>query len=414
MSSSHRANITLAVVGEGVWGINQGLVQPFTVLVVLLQQSGAGAAMIGAVGAVQTGCTLFPQVLGAYLFVSRRTRQRQLLLWHYVAIVPFLFISGAACFHADRLHPLVFRLILLAGFAGFYLGVGVCNAAWTDWLASLFPVHIRGTVLGAAMSAAALFAAGSSVAAGKYLERYGSPENYGWLYLTAGLIACVSLMFYAFIKDATANTEHNRSRQTTSELLAKFRLSLDDRNFRALLIGRLLSTAGFGIVPFIAVYYASERGGRLSPDWLVSLGAAMSIGIAFGNLVLGRLGDIAGHRAGILTGVLAQITTLLILLTTSGKLSCLATYFLTGIYIASTFISHYNMLFETCPHDHRFAHITVGNLVLGVGTLLSPLFAGLIAQSLGLQFLFVMSLTFSLAALSWFLLRTREPREQLK
>ena len=260
------------------------------------------------------------------------------------------------------------------------------------------------------MSFAALMSAGSSVVAGKFLKSHSGVTTYAWLYVAAGIIACVSLAFYALIKDSGAGESHEKSRLTTAELLARFRHSLTDANFRAFLIGRLLSTAGFGIVPFIAVYYASERGGGLSGGTLVSLGAAMSLGTAVGNVALGRLGDVFGHRSGILIGAAAQFATLVILLSSTGQWSCLAAYFLTGVCIASSFISHYNMLFETCPHDHRFAHITVGNLVLGIGTVIFPLIAGVLAQQYGVRVLFGISLGLSGAALVWFQLRVREPR----
>ncbi len=410
MPVSRRWNIPLTILGEGIWGLNTGLVQPLTVFVVLLREHGAGSVMIGSVSAVQTGCVLFPQILGTYVFTSRRRRQRHLVIWHYLVMVPCLFLTAAICFYSESIPPAYFRLSVLACFTAFYFGVGVCNAAFTDWLASLFPERMRGTVLGGAWSLAALASAASSILAGRYLRSDSSASAYAGLYLAAGLFACLSLGFYALINDREAFEAPEPRRLTTNDLLLRFRQSLTDENFRAFLIGRLLSTAGFGIVPFVAVYYGSPEGGNLSPGTLVSLGAAMSVGTAIGQVALGRLGDLLGHRSGVLLGAASQTATLLILLLTSGSTSCLAAYFLIGICIASAFISHYNMLFETCPHDHRFAHITVGNLVLGTGTIISPLVAGWVAKTWGLTVLFTVSLMLTASALVWFVAFVKEPR----
>jgi len=69
------------------------------------------------------------------------------------------------------------------------------------------------------------------------------------------------------------------------------------------------------------------------------------------------------------------------------------------------------MLYETCPHDSRIAHITVGNLVMGTTSILCPLLAGVAAARYGTRSLFGICLVLSAGALLWFALRVREPRQ---
>jgi MFS family permease len=68
------------------------------------------------------------------------------------------------------------------------------------------------------------------------------------------------------------------------------------------------------------------------------------------------------------------------------------------------------MLLETCPHDHRLAHITVGNLVLSVPLVLSPFLAGVAAEHFGIRPVFMTCLVFSILAFIWCLLKVKEPR----
>jgi MFS family permease len=95
-----------------------------------------------------------------------------------------------------------------------------------------------------------------------------------------------------------------------------------------------------------------------------------------------------------------------------GVPACLLVYFLAGICAGSALVSHYNMVFETCPHENRGAHITLANLVIGGFTALTPIVAGVAAAHWGSHAVFAASLLLSVCALAWFLLRVREPRKR--
>jgi MFS family permease len=249
------------------------------------------------------------------------------------------------------------------------------------------------------------------LSAGRLLAAAPGFPTYAALSLLAGFLACLSFAAFVLIDDPGARAAAP-PRPSVRVLLAHFAHSLRTANFRALLAGRLLATAGFCVVPLIAAYYAGPAGGGLANDRLVTYGAAMALGSAVGNLVLGRLGDRRGHRAGMLVAVGMQAVTLAIVLTTRGPLGCACAYFGAGICAAGSFVSHTNLLYETCPHDHRLAHMTVGNLVLGLGAAPAPFLAGWLATAVGLRMVFTVELVLSLAALAWCVTLLREPRAQ--
>lgn len=159
------------------------------------------------------------------------------------------------------------------------------------------------------------------------------------------------------------------------------------------------------------MYYTLPEGGELARGTVVSLGAAMAMGSTGGSAFAGWLGDRSGHRAGILLGAAIQIVTVGVVLFSTGFWSCLAAYACAGICLGTGFVSHYNMLFETCPHDSRIAHITVGNLVMGLATMFLPTLAGVAAAACGLTWVFSVSLGLSVLSLAWFLWQVREPRQ---
>jgi MFS family permease len=410
MEARDRRNATFFVIGEALWGFSASLVSSATVLSTCLIHFGATERMVGAISMVDLAGILLPQVIGVYLFASRRRRQWRLIVWHLVFMIPFLWVAGLLILLGPRPAPEWLRWGLLACWGCFVLNIGLVLAAWSDWVAHLFAVGIRGTVFGTAMCASAASGTLGGLLAGWLLSRLPVPDVYGYLYLASGVFACFSILTFGFVEDPARLNAQDETVPRIKDLLGRFRLSLADRNFRAFLVARILSSAGFCMVPLVAAYYASEAGGGLSSSRVVSYGAALTAGSALSNLTLGRLGDRYGHRLGLLIGSGAQIAALSVLLLGHGEVSCLLTYFCAGVCVGSSLVSHANMMYETCPHDLRIAHLTVGSLVLGTFTSFLPLLAGAAAARWGLPPVFGAGLAFSVAAMAWLLLKVREPR----
>jgi MFS family permease len=404
-------NALVFIMGEGLWGFNAGLVAASTVLAVLLKEFGAGNRMIGSIGALESGLTIIPQIFGMYFFHSIKHRKRNLIVWHLVAVIPFLFVSGLIICFENHYSAAAARWGLLLSFACFMCGIGIILGVWMDWIAHIFEAKTRGTLMGMTFFAASLMGALGALMAGAIINRVGSHFAYAILYFIAGFFASVSLLTFFLVKDPAENAAESSGKSiSVNDILSSFKKSLLNENFKSFLLCRILASLGFCIIPFIAIYFKSDDGGGLSNSAIVSCGAAMTFGAAISNLALGRIGDMFGHRIGIIVGTLMQVVTLLIILVSSGLIFCIITYFCIGICISSSFMSHTNMLLETCPHDHRLAHITVGNLVLSVPLVLSPFVAGIASENFGIRPVFMTCLVFSFLSFIWCLLKVKEPR----
>lgn len=410
MDRRERANAIRVVAGDAVWGFQSSLVAPATVLTVLLIRHGAGPTMVSAILALEAGVTVLPQILGNYLVRSAHHRKRLLILWHLFAIIPFVFAMGIVAHVSGRISSAAVRWGLLAGYAGYNLFLGVIMAVWLDWIADVFRERIRGTVFGLSFAFFNLAGAAASVLAGVLIESGKVASIYGWLYTGAGVVAAASMVLFALVRDPTHDHPDRHLRLGLGTIFAHFRQSLADANFRSFVAGRVLATVGFSMVPLIAVYYASAGGGGLSEGTVVASGAAMTAGAAVASLLVGRYGDRRGHHGGMLLGLGLQALTVALLLTTRGPLSCVLAYAGTGLSRGSIGVSGFNLLYETCPHEGRFAHITLGNFLLSFAGIGAPLAAGLSVGRWGLKPLFAVSLGLSLAALLWFVVRVKEPR----
>ena len=398
------------VIGEAIWGFQLGLITPVTVLAVLLSDLGASEYMIGSISSIHRGLIVVPQIFGVYLFASRARRRVQLVIWHYALIIPFILLNSVSMLFSDSLPPAVTRWSLVLWFAGFVFFTGVIVGPWFDWIANLFHPRIRGSVMGVCYFALSLTGAVAGLLAGWVLTEYPAKHAYAMLYAVAALGAALSMILFWFVKDPAVTEPEPPNRQRPREILSFFKLSLIEPNFRQFLIGRFLGFIGFSILPFIAVYYQSAGGGGLDNATIVSSGAAMTFGMAIGNLSLGRLGDHFGHRLGIIISTAVQALMLAVMLVSSGQMSCILAYFGAGIVSSGDLLSHQNMLIDTCPHDNRMAHIAVGNLMVAIPLIVAPILAGSVSKIWGLPVLFVISTVFSLASVIWMILLVKEPR----
>ncbi|HBC86615.1 MAG TPA: hypothetical protein DCZ94_06655 [Lentisphaeria bacterium] len=403
-------NSLIFISGEGFWGFNASLISSATVLAVLLRELGADDRTIGSIGAIEACLLVIPQLLGMYFFSSIRNRKRNLIIWHLVAMIPFLFVSGLLIVFENHLAPSLLKWALLGSYACFMAAIGMIAGVWLDWLAHLFEEKIRGTVMGISFFASALMGTIGAFAAGFIIKAVGGHSAYAVLYFAAGFFAALSIITFMLVDDPADKVETPQRRIGPGDIISSFRKSIRDLNFRSFLVCRLLASLGFCIVPFIAIYFTSAEGGSLSSSMVVSCGAAMSFGSALSNLFLGRFGDKYGHRLGVILGTAMQVVTLGFLIFGSGQLLCVIIYFLTGICISCSFISHTNMLLETCPHDCRIAHLTVGNLILSVPMIAAPLLAGLAAETFGLRAVFTACLCLSAMSFLWGIFLVKEPR----
>jgi MFS family permease len=403
-------NAIILMGSEGTWGFQAAMIAPATFFAVLLSQFGAGKIMIGSIAAIESGGILVMQILGLLWFHSIRYRKRNLILWHVGIVIPFLFILAGLVYFSPHLPPRwVARLVwlLLALFMG---SMGIVIAVWSEWIAALFPTAIRGRVMGLSLCSYAVTGSVGALMAGYILKDHPEPRVFAICLFVSGVVGLLSMWGYSHVRDPAEEQPEQLAVVDFRVIVSKFEQSLRDSNFRYFLGARLLTVLGFSMVPLVAVYFCRPEGGGLNPGTLVSCGAAITVGLAAGNLGLGYLGDRRGHRVGLLVGIVCQIVALSVLLMVPGLWGCLIFYFFAGISNASGWVSHYNLLFETCPHDHLGAHITIGNLALGGVGLMAPLLAGVIAEGLGLRMLFGLSLAVSAGALFWLWVLVRDPR----
>lgn len=409
LPARERRNLLCFCLGESLWGFQSALVASGTVLTVLLLQLGADRRLLGVIPALEAGLLIAPQLLGMWLFRAAHERQARIIRWHYYGILPFILGVGLLVLARDLLpHPWLCGLILLC-YAGSLAGMGTVGGAWLEWLAGIFDQRIRGLATGLSWGASALAGTGGALAAGWALTHLPERVVFTALYGFAAGLGLLSILTFKLVQDPAVAAGPVQPFAPRA-LAARFGQSLRQANFRNYLVGRLIAAAGFCVGPFVTVHFLSPAGGNMAAGAVVACSAAQTAASSLACVLLGRLGDWRGHRLGVLAGIAAQIVALAGLLLGRGPWACAGVFLALGLGNAAAIISNSNMMLETCPHDHRLAHITVGNLICSPLLVLFPLLAGAAAAAWSLPAVFAASLGLSLLALLWVGAMVQEPR----
>jgi MFS family permease len=410
LTAVERRNAYKSTAGEGLFGAGMGFLSSVSVLPLLLKSLGASEVQIGLLGSIFWAGWLVLQPLGLFLF-GRRVRTKRLLVpWSLASSVPTYLGIGLIVYLLAGANPKLCVALVLTVLAVRVIGGGMTIPFWWDWQALVFRRAIRGRAIGMLAASSPLGAALAALAAGKVVEALSSPGNYVLLAVVSVVFFVVALAIYWMVQEPESISTA-RAPTRAGDLFRRFGESVRDRNFRMYLVGRLLMTLGSGGAAFYALFFASDDGGGLAPSTVIKLSALLPLAQCIVSYPLGHIGDRAGHKIGVVVGAVCQVAAILVAWLSSGVYACGATFALIGAASAASWVSHVNMLFETCPHESRTAHITLSNMVLGPMLWLVPVLTGWLIGQIGLRAGIGIALVPTAAGILWLALAVREPRD---
>ncbi|MHC5034480.1 MAG: MFS transporter [Planctomycetota bacterium] len=410
MDAVERRNARKCVVGEGLFGTGIGFLSSVSVLPLLLKSLGASEIEIGLLGSIFWAGWVLLQPLGLLLFAQRRRTKRFLVPWSLACSVPTYLAMGLVVYFLGPTRPRLVSTLLLILLGVRVLSAGMVFPFWQEWQATIFRRDIRGRVIGLMAAVANLGATLSALAAAMVVDALVFPRNYSLLFGLSIVFFIVSLTFHASVREPAAmSAPYDGLRRR--DLFRRFAHSLSEKNFRNYLIGRLLMTLGAGAAAFYAVHFKGAEGGGLPEATVIRLGALLGVALFLASYPLGRLGDRAGHKVGVVVGACAQMGAIGVAFLGRGAVACGVTFALAGVAWSAAWVSHMNMLFETCPHDSRVAHITLSNVVLGPMLWVVPVATGWAMTYVGMRTGIGLTLIPTLLGVAWLAIVVKEPRD---
>ena len=377
-----------------------------TILPLYLSHLTTSTVLIGLLPALaNTGWTL-PQLFTAN-YVGRLSRKKPYILTMSAGQRLSFLLLGLAILCWPRA-PTAASLTLFFLFISMYaFSGGLTDVAWQDFIAKLIPLHRRGLFFGVANSMGGVLGMLGAYGSSLVLERFPFPTDFAICFLLAFVILSLSWVSLALTREPPLPSAQPilTQKEYWRRLPGVLR---GDKNFALYLLSRAVIILGGMAGGFITVYAVN----RLQvPDrtagWFT---AALLIGQALGNPLLGLLGDRRGHKLVIeLSTLLSALAMALTLVADSVSWFYLIFGLVGGA--SSGWLSSMSITFEFCSPEDRPTYIGLSNTLLWPVITLAPVLGGWIASGWGYRALFAVALATGVAG--WALLRwlVREPRQ---
>ncbi len=419
----NQRTFVLGVLNGGLYNASTRLVDTTVVLSVLAASLVESKTLVGLLVTLFNLGWMWPSLFMPWVLEGQPSK----LLWYRLAgLVRVLGYGGIAFVLLGRLptEQPTLAFWLVAGFL--FLGTSFGGVSWIPFMV-LVAKNVRPTRRGLFWSARQGLAGALGVGAAwtvSYMlapERgFDFPRGYAWLFAIATGVQATAIALFA-VSYERPDPARKRRMSLWMHTVRGPRILARDTRFQSFAAARIvLSAAGMG-VPFVALLGAS-RFGMTDADT-----ADLLLPVAVADVVLpfawGAISDRMGSRAAIrVAGFLCAGHAVLALSAPTAdaawglsvpqaKVLLAASLVVGQAALTCWSIAHQNYILDLAPRHMRDAYIGVNN-ILGVPLAASTLVAGLIADHLSLEMLYVEALLLSLGGIALAYTQIAEPRER--
>src|SRR5712692_1225067 len=298
-----RHNVLALGADYALFFMGMSFASQFTILPAFAEHLGAPNVVIGAIPAFMSTGWLLPSLFAAGHTETLRRKLPFVLRYTIWERLPFLGLAGAAFFLAVPAPALTLAVLLLMLVVITAAG-GALMPAWMDIIGRAVPVEGRGrffafaTVLGNTGGVLGSFASAWILAA------VAAPASYGYCFLAATLFMGLSYVALTLTREPPAATT-TPAVPLTAYLRRVAGVLRRDRNLAWFLLARGCGSVGMAAGGFYTVYALRSLRAQ---DWQVGVfTTVLLVGEILGTIVLGWLGDRAGHRRVVIIGMVAML-----------------------------------------------------------------------------------------------------------
>lgn len=397
----YRRNFIYFLTDNILFSVAMGILGTTTVIPDFVRRLTDSEILIGLSGNIFTIGFTLPQ-----LFIARYIVRYARKKWWFVGpnipvrFVMLLFAGLIVWLGRERSGLILLAFFICYGVAAF--GDGVVGVPWTDLVGSSLDNRWRARMLGLAAAISGLIMLLITPLIGNVLGENGPgfPSNYALLFGVSGLIFAVSILPGLFIHELPGGKAVEKLPAMSEFVPQLGRLLRDDRPFRAYIVARVFTNLLMMAAPFYIGFATVELG--LSSEVAVPVLLAMqTVGSVAGALAyawLGARNNLLYIHVSLVSAALLPICALL-----AGIVGPWPLYFgflASGLAAgANLFLCFLNWLVGYAHADQLPIYAGLSNTVTAVVSFITPFIAGTIAQNLGYQPLFVVSLLMAFCAL---------------
>ena len=308
--------------------------------------------------------------------------------------------------------PLATALLVMMFFFGLFMGAQ--RVVFSLLIAKVIPISRRGRLQAWRSMTGSGIAAVLSYFAGKYfIGRNLFGNGYSTTFVFAFVLTSMGLWAMQFLvkePEPPTTRAQSRFRDRFKDLP---RLIGQDRSYAWFLVVQMLATSARIATPFYILYVTQKlhlHGAAQMGATLGLLSTAFMLGDTFSNIAWGTLGDKFGFRLVLLLSILAWVAATLLLMEFSLMPLIAASFFGLGAAQAGYQMSAQTMILEFGSRDDLPMRIAVSATAESITATLGPLVGGGLADLMGYDVVFGISLGFLGLGLLLLLAAVKEPR----
>jgi MFS family permease len=386
------------------------LVNTPTFLPAYLHQVSGSNAIVGLGLALQQVGGIISPIFGATK-VEHRKRVMPAAIW-MGSLARLMVLGMAIAGWLLKGQHLAFALLGFMFMFGLFMGAQ--RVVFSLLISKVIPISRRGRLQAWRNTTGSAIAAVLAFFAGKYfigLNLFGN--GYSTSFVTAFVLTSLGLWCIQFlVKEPEPPTmrEPARFRDRFRDLP---RLISQDRSYGFFLIVQMMAVSARIATPFYIIYVGQKlhlHGAAQTGTMLGVLSTAFMMGDMLSNLVWGSIGDKTGFRLVLLLSLVAWVAATVLLMNVGVLALIAAAFFGLGAAQAGYNMSAQTMILEFGSREDLPMRIAVSATAESITATLGPLVGGGLADLLGYDVVFGISLGFLAAALAILIAVVKEPR----
>jgi MFS family permease len=394
-------------IGNGIAvTVLDSLIAPSLVLAWFINRLGAPNVLVGLLPAILSGGWFLPQMLVASRVQGLKFMMPQYRRVGIIRTITMALIAVSTVLLAQW--PEILLAVFFALYTFYAFAAGFSGLPWLEVVGKVIPPRRRGSFFGLRNFWGGLLALLVAGPVGAVLseEFWGLtfPYNFALLFAAATICIGIAIWCWSTIHEppATYTAPPVSIRNLVRRGVSAFK---EDRDYRAFMVSRILISLATVADPFYVVYAKTHLG---APPATVGLYlGAIAISSLLSNFLWSPMSDRAGNRLLMVMTVasVALVPGMALLLSFFAELgpsevlfSAFALVFvLSGFALGAARIINNNMLLTIAPRAELSTYVGFLNTVLGV-VIFVPVLGGLLADLVGYQVLFALSMLLALSA----------------
>lgn len=397
----YRRNFAFFLADSLLFTVAMGIIGPTTVLPDFVRRLTDSEILIGLCGSLFTFGFTLPQLLVAR-YIVRYARKKWWFVGPNIPVRFALLLFALFTFWFGKDRPELILALFFICYTIAALGDGLVGVPWADLAATSLNKRWRARMFGLTTVGTGVIMLLIAPLIGAILGERGPafPNNYALLFGGAGVLFALSILPGIFFYELPGGQAVEKLPALGEFLPDLGRVLREDGPFRAFIFVRMGTTLFMMAAPFY-IGYATVQLGLSSAVAVPALLAMQTVGSLTGALAytwLGERNNLLYIRLALGAAALLPICALL-----AGLVGPLPLYFgflASGLASGSNLFAGYlNWVVGYAHSEQRPLYVGLANTVSAVSSLIAPFIGGIIAQRLGYQPLFALSLLLALGTL---------------